>query len=101
MHIRDILYHGGPKTVSELRAELNRLRKTLGMSLVTREYVRRLVREAEGQGLVSKVASRSRASSHPIEGHPELDSAHAYKLVTAKLSSPKWVRLTFLVKGLR
>ena len=97
VHIRETLYRGGPKTITELRAELNKIRRLKGMSNVTREYVRRLVREAASQGMVQRVGSVKKRPMDRIEGHPELDASHQYKLVMKSYKSPKWVRLPEVV----
>lgn len=97
VHIREALYRGGPKTITELRAELNNIRKLKGMSLVTREYVRRLIREAASQGLVVKTGALKKRPAHRIEGHPEIDVIYQYKIVMKSYKSSKWVRLPEVV----
>lgn len=95
--LREALYHGGPRTITQLRAEVNLIRKGRGVSPVTRKYIWNLVHEAEKQGLVERAKEVRKAPSQRLKGHPELDRSYQYKLVAKRYSSPKWVRLPEIV----
>lgn len=69
------------------------------MALVTRKYMSRLIFEAERLGLVQRIRTKTITSRTPIAGHPETEKAYQYKIVMAKYTSPKWVRLPEHVAG--